>query len=62
MVLQPRGKTRAGYRRSSGIGGAIAYELAAEGCSVVVLGRDRERAQSVAKVCAERNCHMLTNR
>ena len=38
---------------SSGIGASIAVALAAEGARVVIHGRDRERAESVAKAIRE---------
>ena len=49
MDLQLAGKRALVTGSSSGIGAAIARELAAEGCAVVVHGRDRERAEAVAR-------------
>jgi NAD(P)-dependent dehydrogenase (short-subunit alcohol dehydrogenase family) len=51
MDLQLAGKRALVTGSSSGIGAAIARELAAEGCAVVVHGRDRERAETVAREC-----------
>ena len=48
MDLQLAGKRALVTGSSSGIGAAIARELAGEGCAVVVHGRNRERAEAVA--------------
>jgi len=48
MELRLRGKRALVTGGSSGIGAAIALALADEGVSVVVQGRDRERASAVA--------------
>ena len=40
---------------SSGIGAAIAIELAAEGCDVAVHGRDRARTEETARAVAAKN-------
>ena len=48
MDLQLSGKRALVTGSSSGIGAAIALELAGEGASVVVHGRDRARAEAVA--------------
>jgi NAD(P)-dependent dehydrogenase (short-subunit alcohol dehydrogenase family) len=48
MDLQLAGKRALVTGSSSGIGAEVARELAAEGCDVVVHGRDRERAEAVA--------------
>jgi uncharacterized protein YbjT (DUF2867 family) len=42
---------------SAGIGAAIAEELAAEGVSVVVHGRDRDRTKAVAELISKRGGH-----
>ena len=49
MDLHLKGKRALVTGSSSGIGAAIARELAAEGVSVVVHGRDAERATAVAR-------------
>lgn len=49
MDLHLKGKRALVTGSSSGIGAAIARELAAEGVSVVVHGRDAERAKAVAR-------------
>ena len=49
MDLQLKGKRALVTGSSSGLGRAIALELAAEGVSVAVHGRDRERAEATAK-------------
>jgi len=54
MDLQLAGKRALVTGSSSGIGAAIARELAAEGCSIVVHGRDRDRAEAVAEQCRAR--------
>ena len=51
MDLQLKGKRALVTGSSSGIGAACARELAAEGCAVVIHGRDRERAEAVAREC-----------
>ncbi|MEJ5977953.1 SDR family oxidoreductase [Novosphingobium sp. PS1R-30] len=51
MDLQLAGKRALVTGSSSGIGAAIACELAREGCAVVVHGRDRARAEAVAREC-----------
>lgn len=48
MDLQLTGKRALVTGSSSGIGAEIARMLAAEGCAVIVHGRDRARAESVA--------------
>lgn len=48
MDLQLTGKRALVTGSSSGIGAGIARVLAAEGCAVVVHGRDRARAEAVA--------------
>lgn len=48
MDLKLQGKRALVTGSSSGIGAAIARELAAEGVAVVIHGRDRARAQAVA--------------
>lgn len=52
MDLQLAGKRALVTGSSSGIGAAVARELAGEGCAVVVHGRDRARAEAVAGECA----------
>lgn len=52
MDLQLQGKRALVTGSSSGIGAAIARELAAEGCDVVIHGRDRARAEAVARECS----------
>jgi len=49
MDLQLKGKRALVTGSSSGLGAAIARELAAEGVSVVVHGRDHDRAAAVAR-------------
>lgn len=49
MDLQLRGKRALVTGSSSGIGAAIALELAAEGVAVVIHGRDREKAAGVLR-------------
>lgn len=49
MDLQLKGKRALVTGSSSGIGEAVARMLAAEGCEVVVHGRDRGRTQAVAE-------------
>ncbi|GAC1574623.1 MAG: SDR family NAD(P)-dependent oxidoreductase [Sphingomicrobium sp.] len=49
MDLELRGKRAFVSGSSSGIGKAIALELAAEGCDVVVHGRDRARTEETAE-------------
>jgi NAD(P)-dependent dehydrogenase (short-subunit alcohol dehydrogenase family) len=51
MDLHLKGKRALVTGASSGIGAAIARELASEGASVVVHGRDPERAEAVAADC-----------
>lgn len=48
MDLQLKGRRALVTGSSSGIGEGVARMLAAEGCSVVVHGRNRERAEKVA--------------
>ncbi len=48
MDLQLRGKRAFVSGSSSGLGEAMALELATEGCDVVVHGRDRKRTEAVA--------------
>ena len=48
MDLKLAGKRALVTGSSSGIGAGIARMLAAEGCAVVVHGRDRTRAEAVA--------------
>ena len=43
------GKTAVVTGGGSGIGAAIAQSLAAEGCRVVIAGRQREKLREVAK-------------
>jgi len=49
MDLQLKGKRAFISGSSSGLGAATAVELAAEGVSIAVHGRDRERAEETAK-------------
>src|SRR5882724_5083865 len=49
MDLQLNGKRALVSGSSSGLGAAIALELAREGVSLVVHGRDRERAEHTAR-------------
>lgn len=49
MDLQLKGKRALVSGSSSGLGAAIALELAAEGVSVVVHGRNRDRASAVVR-------------
>lgn len=49
MDLQLTGKKAFVSGSTAGIGRGIALELAAEGCSVVVHGRDKDRAAAVVK-------------
>lgn len=49
MDLQLKGKRALVTGSSSGLGAAIALELASEGVSVVVHGRDRARAEKTAR-------------
>jgi 3-oxoacyl-[acyl-carrier protein] reductase len=51
MDLKLTGKRALITGSSSGIGAAIARELAAEGVDVAVHGRDKERAEAVADEC-----------
>ena len=52
MDLQLKGKRALVTGSSSGLGAAIALELAAEGVNVVVHGRDRDRAEATAREAA----------
>lgn len=52
MDLELRGKRAFVSGSSSGLGQAIALELASEGCDVVVHGRDRERTEEAARLIA----------
>ncbi|MHA3792591.1 SDR family oxidoreductase [Sphingomonas sp. YL-JM2C] len=54
MDLELRGKRAFVSGSSSGLGKAIALELAAEGCDVVVHGRDRARTEETARLVAEK--------
>jgi len=54
MDLELKGKRAFVSGSSSGIGKAIALELAAEGCDVVVHGRDRARTEETARLVEER--------
>ena len=49
MDLQLKGKRALVTGSSSGLGAAIALELAAEGVSVAVHGRDRARTEGTAR-------------
>ena len=49
MDLKLAGKRALVTGSSSGIGAAIARELAAEGMAVIVHGRDRDRTEAVAR-------------
>src|SRR5579859_7181195 len=49
MDLELKGKRALVTGASSGIGAAVALELAGEGVSVVVQGRDPERAHDIAR-------------
>jgi 3-oxoacyl-[acyl-carrier protein] reductase len=49
MDLELRGKRAFVSGSSSGLGKAIALELAAEGCDVMVHGRDRQRTEQTAQ-------------
>lgn len=51
MDLKLKGRRALVTGSSSGIGAAIARELAAEGMDIAVHGRDRERAEAVASEC-----------
>ncbi|MGE3691672.1 MAG: SDR family NAD(P)-dependent oxidoreductase [Novosphingobium sp.] len=51
MDLELKGKRALVTGSSSGIGAAIARELAAEGCDVAVHGRDTARAEAVVSEC-----------
>jgi 3-oxoacyl-[acyl-carrier protein] reductase len=53
MDMQLKGKRAFVSGSSSGIGLGIALELAAEGCDVVVHGRDRERTEETARKVRE---------
>lgn len=55
MDLQLKGKRALVTGSSSGIGAAIAHELAAEGVSVVIHGRDAEKADAVASEVRRRS-------
>ena len=52
MDLELKGKRALVTGASSGLGAAIALELAREGAHVVVHGRDRERVQATAEAAA----------
>ena len=52
MNLELKGKRALVTGSSSGLGAATALELAAEGVNLVVHGRDRERAEAVAREAA----------
>ena len=51
MDLELAGKSAFVSGSSSGIGSAIALGLAAEGCNVVIHGRDADRCSTVAQQC-----------
>lgn len=54
MDLKLKGKRAFVSGSSSGLGEAIALELAAEGCDVAVHGRNQERTEKTAKAVAEK--------
>ena len=54
MDMQLKGKRALVTGSSSGLGAAIALELAAEGVSVAVHGRDRKRAEATAREVEKR--------